>query len=61
VYQQSVAIVGKTGVKYFGRLGSKNLPFVGIVSLAYEGVKACHCYRVTKDGNFVDNEKFLKK
>jgi hypothetical protein len=59
VYQKSVSIVGRNGVKYFGRIGSKLLPFVGLVSLGYEAAKACHCYSVTKDGDFVRGEEFL--
>ena len=51
--------MGKNGAKYFGRIGSKFLPFIGLLSLGYEAVKACNCYRVCDDGKFTDDEKIF--
>jgi RHS repeat-associated protein len=59
IYQQSVKAVGKNGVKYFGRIGSKFLPIVGWVSLGYEAAKACNCKIACKDDVFNENEKFI--
>jgi hypothetical protein len=57
IAKQSLRMVGKGGVKVWGRLGSKILPMVGWFSLGYEAVKACNCYTACKDGKFNESEK----
>lgn len=57
--QQSLKMVGKGGIKIWGRLGSKVLPLVGWISLGYEVVKACHCASVCDDDKFLREEKML--
>jgi RHS repeat-associated protein len=59
IRNHSIRIVGRGGVKVWGRLGSKALPIVGWFSLGYEIVKVCHCENVTKDGDFTNDEKML--
>jgi hypothetical protein len=56
---KSIQWVGKGGVKIWGRVGSRILPLVGFFSAGYEAVKACHCYRVTEDGKFTNDEKII--
>jgi RHS repeat-associated protein len=59
IYQLSVSAVGKNGVKYFGRFGSKVLPYVAIASYAYEAVKICQCKEACRDDVFSDEEKII--
>ncbi|MBK8475778.1 MAG: hypothetical protein IPL39_05550 [Opitutaceae bacterium] len=55
----SLKAVGRGGVKIWGRVGSKVLPFVGWFSAGYDTAKACHCADVTRDGDSNNNEKFV--
>ena len=57
ITKQSLKLVGKGGVKVWGRLGSKVIPIVGWFSLGYEAVKACNCAYACKDDLFYENEK----
>lgn len=59
IRDKSIQWVGKGGVKIWGRIGSKILPFVGWFSAGYEAVKACNCYKVTGDGAFTNDEKII--
>lgn len=57
--RQSLKAVGKGGVKVWGRLGSKLVPFVGWFSLGYEAVKACNCAIACEDEKFTEDEEII--
>jgi len=57
--RQSLKMVGKGGVKIWGRVGSKLVPIVGWFSLGYEAVKACNCAVACEDDKFLNKEKII--
>lgn len=59
IAKKTVRWVGKGGAKVFGRIGSKALPVIGQVLLVAEGVNACRCLAVCRDGKFTEDETWL--
>ena len=57
IKKQSIKMVGKGGIKVWGRYAGKALPLVGYFTLAYDVYKACHCKKVTEDDKFTEDER----